>query len=64
MQTLSEHPLMRTGTLEFSQPWYSAGVLELSAKFMSKSFAVDLPSVPTQIFSQSELDLCVMVCSC
>lgn len=41
----------------------SGGVLELNAKFMSKNLVVDLPLVPTQVFSQSELDLHVMVCS-
>lgn len=55
---------MRTGTLIFSQPWYSVEVLELSAKFISKNFVADLPLVPTQNFSQGELDLHVMVCSC
>lgn len=64
VQTLSEHPLMRTGTLVFSWPWYSVGVLELNAKIMRKNFVADLALVPTQIFSQSELDLCVVVCSC
>lgn len=58
MQTLSEHPLLRTETSVSS----SVGDLESSAKLVCKNIVADSSLVPAQIFVRAAFDLRAMVC--